>query len=490
MLGRSRSRYRISILSAAVVLALLLPPGAGAATRPGAAAARTGPSMHPSPPANTCAPYAPSEPSSFDNSAMIDNPFLPLPPGTQYVLEGRINSGRAANPHRVTFTITDLVKKIDGVNNIVVHDVDINNGVKREAELSFFAQDNYGTVWNFGEYPEEFTARGQFIGAPRTWISGQNATAGVHMVPNPRLSPTRYLQAYAPDVEFLDCAQVYARGQAMCLPLKCYQNVLVTDETSPLADAKAHQRKHHAPGVGIVQVGAVDDPEGETLVLVHRTRLSPEALAVIRDDALKLEQRAYQINAAYQQTPPAVRCTPELCGQVVYGPSSPASVRELSALVAPKLVPSTIRPRPTPPTVDVTNPKPRDQLTPGTMMIHGIAFDDSAERGLGVDRVSVFLGNRDDDNGALFLGHATLGLASPQIPLKEECTNGTSPLCPAGMPKGDPQFAFAGWSVKTPVLKKVQQAAIYVYARSSVSGVEAVKVVPVSVGPSDEEPGE
>jgi hypothetical protein len=477
---------------------LLLPAGAGAAnprgepagSPRGSAAAQTAAGIHPSPPANTCAPYALLDPRTFGNSARVDNPFFPLPPGIQYVLEGRINSGRAAKPHRVTFTITDLVKNIDGVNNIVVHDVDINNGVKREAELSFFAQDNYGTVWNFGEYPEEYTSRGQFIGAPRTWISGQNATAGVHMVPNPRLSPTRYLQAYAPNVEFLDCAQMYARGQTMCLPLKCYQDVLVTDETSPLADATAHQRKHHAPGVGIVQVGAVNDPEGETLVLVHRTRLSPEALAVIRDDALRLEQRAYQTNAAYQQTSPAVRCTPELCGEVVSGPTSPASLKELSALVATKPVPPTIRPRPTPPTVDVTNPKPRDQLTPGTMMIHGIAFDDSAERGLGVDRVSVFLGDRDDDNGAIFLGNATLGQASPYIPLKEECTNGTSPLCPAGMPKGDPQFAFAGWSVKTPVLKKVQQAALYVYAHSSVSGVEAVKVVPVSVGPSDEEPGE
>jgi hypothetical protein len=122
-------------------------------------------------------------------------------------------------------------------------------------------------------------------------------------------------------------------------------------------------------------------------------------------------------------------------------------------------------------------------LTPGVMIMQGMAYDETAETGVGVDRVSIFLGDRDEDNGAVFLGDATLGLASPETVVKEECAKGASLLCPAGAAHGDPQFALAGWSVKTPALKSTgQQTALYVYARSSVSGVEAVEIIPVSLG--------
>jgi len=100
------------------------------------------------------------------------------------------------------------------------------------------------------------------------------------------------------------------------------------------------------------------------------------------------------------------------------------------------------------------------------MVINGVAYDDNAETGVGVDRVSVFLGDRDEENGAQFLGHARLGLPNPQA-----------------VEHGDPQFAFAGWRLTTAPLKATgQDRALYVYARSSVSGVEAVQVIRVTMG--------
>ena len=117
------------------------------------------------------------------------------------------------------------------------------------------------------------------------------------------------------------------------------------------------------------------------------------------------------------------------------------------------------------PTLDVANPRPGDLLTPGVMIIQGVAYDDSAEQGSGVDRVSIFIGNR--DQGALrFLGDARLGLHNPQ-----------------SVEHGDPQFAQAGWSLTTPVLRGGgQERELYIYARSSVSGTEAVEVIPVIMG--------
>ena len=56
--------------------------------------------------------------------------------------------------------------------------------------------------------------------------------------------------------------------------------------------------------MGNVRVGFVDDPEGETLVLVGVNQLSPDELARARQDALKLEKHAYKISDLYRQTSP------------------------------------------------------------------------------------------------------------------------------------------------------------------------------------------
>jgi hypothetical protein len=155
----------------------------------------------------------------------------------------------------------------------------------------------------------------------------------------------------------------------------------------------------------------------------------------------------------------------------------------LAIALGASAVPAGAHPQPPPPKLDVANPRAGALLTAGAMYIQGMAYDDSAEKGAGVDRVSVFLGDRDEQNGALFLGDATLGLPSTETVVREECASGPSRLCPAGVARGDPQFALAGWRVKTPPLKNTgQQTAIYVYARSSVTGIEAVEVIPVVVG--------
>jgi hypothetical protein len=82
------------------------------------------------------------DPAEFGSSTVIDNKFLPLTPGTQLVLEGRANRTGELLPHTVTFTVTDLIKVIDGVPTRVMWDVDENEGELVEAELAFFAQDD------------------------------------------------------------------------------------------------------------------------------------------------------------------------------------------------------------------------------------------------------------------------------------------------------------------------------------------------------------
>lgn len=259
---------------------------------------------------SSCAALEEFHADRFPSAPVIDNPWLPMSPGMQLILEGRADRGGGLVAHRVIFTVTDLTKTVAGVNTIVVWDQDVNEGELAEAELAFFAEDEAGNVWNLGEYPEEYEG-GTFVGAPSTWIAGEaGAEAGVHMPAVPRPGGPYYLQGSAPAIDFLDCAKVFKRGQSVCTPAACSDHVLVTDEESPLDHDGGRQRKYHAPGIGIMQVGAVGDPEGETLVLVEARRLSGAALRAARRAALALDRRAYAVSDVYGATPPAVRMSP------------------------------------------------------------------------------------------------------------------------------------------------------------------------------------
>jgi hypothetical protein len=108
-------------------------------------------------------------------------------------------------------------------------------------------------------------------------------------------------------IEFLDCAQIVETGGSVCVPAGCFSDALVTHERSPLDPEGGIQTKADASGVGIVEIGAIDDPEAETLVLVEIRHLGPAGLDAARIEALQLEERAYQESAVYATTAPMER---------------------------------------------------------------------------------------------------------------------------------------------------------------------------------------
>jgi hypothetical protein len=252
------------------------------------------------PPCNTVAKF---DPANFPNAPKIDNQWAPLAPGTQFTFAGEADRGGGLLPHRVVSTVTDLTKMINGVPTVVILEKDVNEGELQEAELRFEAQDNAGNVWNLGEYPEEYED-GEFSAAPDVWLAGLGkAQPGNSMLGDPQLGTPEYLQGWSPDIEFLDCAKVSKMQQRTCAPVGCYKNVMIIDEWSPLDPDSGHQLKYHAPGVGNVRVGFVDDPEGEVLVLAKVVQLGPAELIKVRQDALKLEEHANKISKLYRQTP-------------------------------------------------------------------------------------------------------------------------------------------------------------------------------------------
>jgi hypothetical protein len=293
-------------LGRALVGSMLLLMLAGAVFAGGSQAARTSsyvPSEQPEVP--SCDPFGNIADFEFPKKPTDNNKWLPLTPGTQYVLQGQANRGGGFLPHTITFTVTDLTKKINGVNVRVLWDVDRNENIVQEAELSFFAEDESRNIWLFGEYPEEYDF-GLFKGAPLTWIAGTDgAEAGVQVPARPTLRGPSYIQGFAPSVGFFDCGKDFIKYDSLCVPVGCFGNVYATEEWNPDDPQGGFQRKYYAPRVGNISVGAVNDPEGETLVLAAINQLDEAATKAAHDEALKLDERAYYVNDAYRDTEPA-----------------------------------------------------------------------------------------------------------------------------------------------------------------------------------------
>lgn len=241
--------------------------------------------------------------NNFDRSTNVDNKWFPLKPGTQLVYKGFTEENKRRIPHRLVMTVTDLTKVIDGVRTVVVWEEDYKAGKLLEGEIIFFAQDKNGNVWHLGQLREMYDEN-EFVGG-RAWLSGTDgARAGIMMQAEPRLGTPSYSQGYAPPpFNWTDRGKVDQMGQKTCVPTGCYGDVLVIAENSDEEGPDAQQLKYYASGVGFVRVGwrGKGEKMKETLELAEIIKLTPDALAKAREQALGLEQRAY----IYGRTPPA-----------------------------------------------------------------------------------------------------------------------------------------------------------------------------------------
>ena len=246
-------------------------------------------------------------PKDFVNPTVIDNKWMPMKPGTRWTYEGTtVEDDGKVVPHKVVINITDLTKVIAGVRTVVSYDLDYSDNELVEAELAFFAQAKDGTVWHFGQYPEEYD-EGKFVKAP-TWIPGiQGARAGIAMKADPKLGTPSYSQGYGPAVKWTDRGQAFKMGEKTTTRSGNYENVLVIKETSREEGTEAYQLKYYAAGVGNVRVGwgGTKDKSKEVLELVKVEQLSASDLAEVRKKALELEKSAYRRSKnVYAKTTP------------------------------------------------------------------------------------------------------------------------------------------------------------------------------------------
>ncbi|HVL90638.1 MAG TPA: hypothetical protein VM841_10445 [Actinomycetota bacterium] len=249
------------------------------------------------------------------DSATITNPWWPLKPGTQWIWEGTAIEGEDEIERRVVFTVTDLTKTVAGIETIVGWDRDFTDGVLAESELIFLAQDRAGNVWHFGQQVERYDETGELEGG-RTWLVGYlaDAKAGIKMKANPTPGDPVYSQGFAPPPFYWDdVARAVEIEDRMCVPVGCYDNVLIIEEFEPTKPG-AKQLKYYARGIGNIAVGwgGEAELEQEEMELTRMLTLSPAGMAEVREAARSIETRGnvYGLTSPLRQRPAAATASP------------------------------------------------------------------------------------------------------------------------------------------------------------------------------------
>jgi hypothetical protein len=219
--------------------------------------------------AGTCNQPLPqgSEPVTLDPAEFvprIDNPYWPMAPGTRWVYR-EFDFERA---QRVTVTVLERTRDIQGISATVVHDVVTERGELIENTFDWYAQDVCGNVWYLGENTKEYED-GEVVSTAGSWEHGvDGALAGVIVPADPQVGLTYRQEYYAGEAE--DAATVLSLDEQAQAPFGHFDNVLLTKDYTPI-EPRVLEYKLYAQGVGPVLVVGVSGGSDREELLRFRT---------------------------------------------------------------------------------------------------------------------------------------------------------------------------------------------------------------------------
>lgn len=186
------------------------------------------------------------DPNDFTNP--VANPYFPIKAGL--VLRYRGSEDRQRFRERVA--ITHRTKTIQGVTTTVVLDVlrRADDGTIAEKTHDWYADDNLGNVWYFGERTATYTRAGRVVSREGSWQAGVNgAVAGTIMPVDPHPTDAyrqEFLRGHAEDQ-----AWIVERTARVTIPHRRLDHVVRSFEWTRL-EADVLSTKFYARGLGIV----------------------------------------------------------------------------------------------------------------------------------------------------------------------------------------------------------------------------------------------
>ena len=199
-----------------------------------------------------------------DFSTTIDNPFLPLVPGTRRTYKGTTAEGT----EDIVMDVLTSTRTVMGVTCVIVRDTVRLDGKVIEDTYDWYAQHRDGSVWYFGEDTKELED-GKVVSTKGAWEAGvKNAKPGVVMPAEPQVGD-RFRQEYAVG-EAEDEFAVLATDATATLATGALTGLVKTEDTTRL-DSGLVEHKYYARGTGFVLVEHVKGPQ-ERIELVSTGR--------------------------------------------------------------------------------------------------------------------------------------------------------------------------------------------------------------------------
>jgi hypothetical protein len=190
-----------------------------------------------------------------DFVAEIDNDRLPFHPGSTWVYE----STGGGEVERIEVVVTEENRTVMGVSTTVVRDTVTIDGEMVEDTYDWYAQDQDGNVWYFGEDTAEYED-GEIVSTSGAWEAGvDGALPGIVMEANPTVGDS-YRQEYYPG-EAEDLAEVIRTGVSEQVGFGSFEDLVVIEEWTPL-EPDVVEEKYYASGVGVVLETTVQGGSG------------------------------------------------------------------------------------------------------------------------------------------------------------------------------------------------------------------------------------
>jgi hypothetical protein len=184
------------------------------------------------------------------HSARITNRYLPISKFRRTVLKG-VDTGQHL---RIVRTLQHRAKTFryhhKSVEAAVVKDVVTNQRAHRRIEktIDYFAQDNAGTVYYFGEDVNEYSRNGHVSHSGQWRLGRDTHTPGVLMPPHPKLGESFKAEA-VPGVTH-ETDHVVAVGRTEVVAGHQYHHVIkIRENAGPPPEVEF---KTYAPGTGVI----------------------------------------------------------------------------------------------------------------------------------------------------------------------------------------------------------------------------------------------
>lgn len=172
--------------------------------------------------------------------------------GKYFILQPGRKMTYSHGDEQLVVSVLDETKVVDGVTTRVIEERETKGGALKEVSRNYYAIDpKTGDVYYFGEDVDIYE-NGKVAKHEGEWLSGKDGARFGLFIPGEAKVGDKFYQEIAPK-KAMDRFEVISIAEKVETPAGKYENVVKTEETTPLEPDKSH--KWFAPGVGMIRDG-------------------------------------------------------------------------------------------------------------------------------------------------------------------------------------------------------------------------------------------